>query len=397
MDEWRRGWPTLLGCAIGGGTGAGLLFLTFSVFNTHLIEAFESTPTELAQAQTLIILAALGSPIAGWATDRFGFRAVFLPAIMGVILIELCISFFVHSMSGLALCLMLLGLFGIATTAVTTTRPVSAWFEANRGLALGLAASGTAVMTIVMPPIIEAVISHYDWRMGFATLALAAGLLGFPAVYFLVRNEPNRKIVVATSYGRRNLAFLRQLPFWILTLSITSVNLAQAGFVGQMSPMLQGEGLTPAAASIGISAFAVGTLVGRLIGGWALDRFNPRKVAIILGMLPASGFLILWSTDASFAVAIGAALLIGFQQGAEIDIFAFFTARIFGINQYGTVYGSLLGISWLGNAGGLIGVGIVRDYSGDYALAQLLGAAALITSALLIGCLPKRTYRLTGL
>ena len=91
-------------------------------------------------------------------------------------------------------------------------------------------------------------------------------------------------------------------------------------------------------------------------------------------------------------LALLAAFLIGFQQGAELDIFAYFTARRFGIGQYGTVYGLLLGLSWIGNAAGLIGVGWMHDLNGDYALAQLLGAASLSFGALLISAvrLPER-------
>ena len=385
MDEWRRGWRVLLGCALGGGTGSGLLFLTFSIFNLPLIEGLGSTPAELAQVQTLIILAAIGSPLAGFAVDRYGFRVIFMSAMAGVVAIELSIALFVETISGLAVGIMLLGLFGVATTGVTTTRPVSAWFEKNRGLALGLAACGTAVATVIMPPVLEACIANFGWRAGFASLAMVAALVGLPAVFLLVRNEPEVRQPRFRVAHPRDLSFLQSSGFWTLVLAITGVSLAQAGFVGQMSPMLQAEGLSASAASVGISAFAVGTLIGRLAGGWALDRFDPRRVAVILGVAPASGFLLLWGSDASFLVATGAALLIGFQQGAEIDIFAYFTARTFGVHQYGAIYGSLIGISWAGTAAGLIGVGVLREISGNYDTAQVIGALAFIVSAAVMG------------
>ena len=129
-----------------------------------------------------------------------------------------------------------------------------------------------------------------------------------------------------------------------------------------------------------------------------LDRFDPRRIAILLNLLPASGFLLLWGFDNLGATALAAAFLIGFQQGSEHDIFAYFTARRFGISNYGTVYGALIGFGWIGNATGLIGVGRLHDAYGNYMLAQLLGASALAFGAMLFISirLPPRRSAMAG-
>lgn len=392
-DEWRRGWRVILGCAIGAGTGIGLLFFTFSIFNLPLIEELNGTRGDLANIQALVVLGAVGSPMAGWAADRFGVRRVFVAAMLAVVAIELSIAFFVQSMTGLAVGMMLIGLFGVGTTAVTTTRAVNAWFETSRGLALGIAACGTALSTIIVPPILEYIVSTYGWRGGFVGLAALAALIGLPAVYILVEDEPSETCRHRKSNRENSFSFLRESDFWLLAFSLMAIGAALTGFIGQLSPMIQGEGLNPRLASFAVSTFAAGTLIGRLGGGWCLDRFNPRNVAILLGALPASGLLMLWGFQGSLAIALGAAFLIGFQQGAEIDIFAYFTAHRFGIAQYGTIYGALVGLSWLGNAAGLVGVGILHDMSGNYAAAQLASAIAIFVGATLIASirLPVRS------
>lgn len=76
--------------------------------------------------------------------------------------------------------------------------------------------------------------------------------------------------------------------------------------------------------------------------------------------------------------------MIGLQQGVELDLFAYFIARRFPIAQYGTIYGTLHGFSWIGNATGIIGIGLLHDKLGSYSLAQGIGMAALTIGAVLV-------------
>ena len=101
-------------------------------------------------------------------------------------------------------------------------------------------------------------------------------------------------------------------------------------------------------------------------------------------MIPGSGFLLFLLTDQLLWAAILAAAMIGLQQGVELDLFAYFVARRFPIAQYGTIYGALNGFSWIGNAVGIVGIGLLHDSLGSYNLAQGIGMAALILGAVLI-------------
>ena len=290
------------------------------------------------------------------------------------------------SVWGLAGCIFLIGLIGVGTTGLTVTRPVNAWFDRQRGFALGVSACGVAAATILVPPPLEAIVATYGWRAGFASLAVLAATIGLPAVYWLVKNEPPDAAHLPVPRDVRHVSdwsFLREGGFWLMALSMMAMGAAGSGFIGQMSPMIQDEGLNARTAAFALSAFAVGQVSGRLIGGWSLDRFDPRRIAVLLNLVPASGYLILWWSDKSGLVALSAAYLIGFQQGSEHDIFAYFTARRFGMGNYGTVYGALIGLGWIGNGTGVIGVGQLHDRFGDYGFAQLLGASALATGALL--------------
>lgn len=343
--EWRAGWRIVLGCALGTGTGVVLLYFTFSLFVLPIMAELRISRGEIATVQALVIAGAIGAPIIGRLTDRFGFRVVYFACMACVIAIEIAIATIVDSYAGMMIAVLLLGLIGVGTTALTATRPINAWFDTHRGLALGAMACGTAIATIVAPPLLEAVIAARGWRAGYVALAALGAGVGVPAVYFLVHGEPPTPPVEPVETGEADRSFLRTRAFWLMALSLIALNVAGAGFVGQLSPMIQSEGLSARIAALGVSAFALGQMFGRLSCGWCLDRFNPTVVAVILSVLPATGFVLLWATESSVPLALAAAFLIGFQQGADLDIFAFFTARRFGIARYGTVYGALLGLS----------------------------------------------------
>ncbi len=401
MSEWRRGWRTVLGCAVGSGVGAVLLFFTFSLFVLPIAKEFHVTRGEIATIQSLVVAGALGAPLIGRATDMLGFRTVFLFSTVAVVALECAVAFLVNDARGLAVCIFLIGLIGVGTTGLTVTRPINAWFDTHRGLALGLSACGIAVATIIVPPPLEALAAVFGWRAGLAALAALGAVVGLPAVYFLVRNEPPDALQRSDRleiHQTGDWSFLREGGFWLMACSLIAMGAAGSGFIGQMSPMIQDEGLSAQMAALALSTFAIGQVSGRLIGGWCLDKFDPRRIAILLTLLPATGFLLLWGFDNLGATALAAAFLIGFQQGSEHDIFAYFTARRFGIANYGTVYGALIGLGWIGNAAGLIGVGRLHDAFGNYMLAQLLGASALAFGALLFVSirLPPRRPAMAG-
>jgi hypothetical protein len=111
--------------------------------------------------------------------------------------------------------------------------------------------------------------------------------------------------------------------------------------------------------------------------------FDPRSVAFILTMAPIIGFIVLLTTHGILPAALLAAAFIGLQLGAEVDIFAYFVSHRFAIANYGSIYGALVGLGWVGNVSGMLWIGYVYDYYGSYAPSQLTGIIALVISATL--------------
>jgi predicted MFS family arabinose efflux permease len=394
----------VLGCGVGGGTGAPLLLYTFSLFVLPITSDLHMSRSELALAQSFFGLGALGSPVIGWAADRFGFRRTFTVCMLGLIAAHLWAAFIASSFESFAAGTLVAGFLGMGTTALALTRPVNAWFHDRRGMALGLMATCIVSFTIVAPPLIEFVIASHGWRAGFALLAALGGLLGLPAVWWLVRDEPPRdgdggrdelRAAVAPPQFV-DISFVAAGDFWRLGLAFLLMSVAGAALVSQLVPIMRAEGLGAREASLAISAFAAGQVLGRLTCGFCLDRYPPRRVAALFTVLPAAGFVVLLQESPSVALALIAAALVGLQQGAEIDILAYFTARRFGMRQYGAIFGLLYTMAWVGTAAGGLLSANVFDRTASYDVAHMAAALALALAAALVGTLelsPRATAR----
>lgn len=383
-SEWTLGWRIVLGCALGAGAGIVLLFFTFNMFVLPLSRELGVSRGEIGSIQALIVTGALGAVVVGRAVDRLGFKPVYLACaaivIAGQVLSVLYSSTLVH----MAVTIAVLGFFGVGTTALVLTRPVNAHFSRHRGLALGLMATGVSIFAIIAPLVLEPIIAGYGWRGGFLALSGFMALVGVPAVMLVIPHEERPRHANASSAHQGDWTFLRTPDFRLMTLSIMAMGLATAGFVGQLSPIIQEEGFDAATGALAVSGFAIGQFIGRLGGGFLLDHFRPQTVALVFTIIPGSGFLLLLLTDQVYWAAILAAAMIGLQQGVELDLFAYFVARRFPIAQYGTIYGALHGFSWIGNGIGIVGVGLLHDRLGSYSLAQAIGMAALTLGAMLI-------------
>lgn len=383
--EWRTGWRIVLASAVANGTGISLTFYVFSMFLIPVSEEFQLTRSETGLIQALGVTAAFGAPLIGRFTDTLGFRTVFVFCALVLGLIGIAQATLIESVWWFAASVAFAAFVSTGNSSITLTRPVTAHFRRYRGRALGLVGAGVSVTAMALSPLLHEVIQDHGWRAGFLALALLGLGIGLPlALLLMPREAALARISREEAAQGADWSFLKLRQFWLLALANILIGVATSGAISQMAPMIEEEGLSAAIGAAAISAFALGQLAGKLAGGWLLDRFEPRRAAALLIVVPACGFAFMLLGHGVVWLALIAAGLIGFLQGADIDIFAFFTARMFGHQHYGTIFGVISATGWIGAIGGILLFSGSYDRLGSYAPVQGLAMGILALGAALI-------------
>lgn len=383
-SEWHLGWRIAGASALANATGISLLFYTFNMFIVPMSQEIGMTRSQSGTVQALVITAALGAPVIGRLADCGGFHLVFLICTAVMAAVELGLAYWGNGFGAFVLGTAVIGFIGGGSSSVLLTRPINAHFRRYRGLALGLVGVGISLTTIFVPPWLQGVIATDGWRQGYVVLAGIAVLIGLPLTMLLMPRSASTR-GSAQAQGKADHSYLRERDFWLMTLANAFAAIATSGAISQLSPMLQDKGLSAADAALGLSTFAVGQFIGKLGGGILLDRIEPRLVATVLTALPALAFIVFLGTDhGAFVPLLMATALLGLLQGADVSIFAFFVARRFGVERYGTIFGALHGLGWIGTALGVIGFGVSFDLAHGYWLAQLISIGLLLLAAMLL-------------
>ena len=390
LAEWKSGWRVVAGAATGMGTGIALYLLIASMFIQPIVEEFGWTRGDLGVGGMVsFLVGAVALPLIGRFVDRAGYRRVALIGATGLAVVYVATALQPGAYAFYLGLMVAGGIFGGCTSGIVYTRPVIAAFERQRGTALGLAAAGTSVMAILAPPILAIAIAEYSWRGGFFVLAALTALIGMPLALGLIGKTrerpaaaddiPEPRFAVADVPVR---AAIRTGRFWLLIAAIACVNIPGSGVLGQLAPLVSDTGLSSGEVAAVMSIYSIGLLAGRIATGFALDHFPARLVGALTTMVPAIGIVLLMLPEPSFGLAALAVALIGLQQGAEVDLFAYFISRSFGLKHYSSIYGLIAMAGALSTATALVLFGKIHDFTGSYDVALMIGGTLFVLGAL---------------
>jgi predicted MFS family arabinose efflux permease len=372
---------------------ASLLVYGFSVLLKPLTAEFAWSRETTATAYACFALAsALAAPIVGRLLDRYGPNRVAVPCIaicgLGVASMSLLTGSRVH----------LCGLFTISGIAATGTSPlaysraVSTWFDRRRGTALAIVLGGAAAASMAHPPALDALIQSIGWRRACLVMGAAVLAVGLPIVASVVRERGATARTAQPATPDATVATaLRSWLFWVLIVVVAGSALAFNGIVVHIAAVLTDRGVSPARAALTLSLMGGAGLIGRLLTGWLLDRFRATFVSAALLTFAAGGILLL-ATSHAFALALVAAVMIGFGMGGELDVTPFLLSRYFGLHALSTLYGFAWTAMGAGAAAGSVMMGRAFDASGSYDRMLCHLAASTLVVAMLMLFLPS--YRL---
>ncbi|MHA3791122.1 MFS transporter [Sphingomonas sp. YL-JM2C] len=384
QGEWRAGWRPLLASTIGFGSGLGLVTYLGSLFILPMQRESGWSTSAVTISPIISLLVGLCSPVAGMLVDRWGSRRISLIglALLGGGLGVLAMApLRPPELYGAAA---LIGLVGALSSTTPFLRCVAGWFPRRTGFALGLAMNGVPVMAFLVTPMVSWIIYEQGWRAGYLALAAVSLLIGWPLVYALLKDRP-ASMPPARHRGESPLRpALRQPAFWLVTLAIALASIPLGGFLASLQPMLASNHVPIREATILGMVYAMSIMLGRLLGGYCMDRFWDGAVALVLMLLSAAGAVMLAGGDMPMPLLVAAVLLVGMGQGAEADMIGYFALRLFGLEAYSTIVGVWTMAASLTIALGGFWFARIYDHAGSYAGACLLGATCFLLSGLIL-------------
>ncbi|MEM7001603.1 MAG: MFS transporter [Pseudomonadota bacterium] len=392
----RQHWRLLASASIG--VMFSVLVLPYYTLGTLVVPVTEAMGWTRAQFQAAIFfsasLGALTAPLVGWLADRYGARRLALPAMVG-----LAAGFFLAATVDGELWVLysayaVMAVFGAGTIPVTWTKAITDTFEARRGLALGLALSGTGVCGVLMPQYATYLVENYGWRQAYVGIGLAPLLLGLPLVYWGFRPQhriaasPQVQASGAAHHGLTLASAARTRQFWVLLGSVFLVYMAASGIGPNLYPAITDAGLSAAHAASALSAFGGAVVAGRLLVGYLVDKFWAPGVAALTMTLPVVGCWLLIDPQ-SYAASLTAAILIGLAAGAELDLMSFLVARYFGAQNYATIYSVMYMALAVCSGGAPILFAAVYDRFLSYDLSFSIALILFALGGLLILCMGR--------
>jgi nitrate/nitrite transporter NarK len=330
------------------------------------------------------------SPAVGFLLDRFSSsKLIFWSAVISAVgFIGLGFTYGIVAFF-LFFVIISLGASGVSH-AVTWPVIISRWFRRKRGLAMGLAVTGPIFGSpiVIMNARIE---EAYGWRsvlIGYGILIL----VGVTLLSLLVRDRPepyglrpdgdppeenasSQRPSGATprppDTGLTLHAVLRTKEFWLFTTYLSGTFTVNSAFQLHMIPYFQQDiGLTAAWAAVVMSMVFIISGIGRVGGGYLLDKMDYRLVLAVVSAMMGFALLYLQLVDVNTVSAtLPFALMFGVSFGCLVPMRGAVGSIMFGTLAIGKVLGLLQGAPVAAGVIGPLVMGIIFDLHGNYSVA----------------------------
>lgn len=403
LGELRSNIRPLAAASIGSGSGLMVSAYATVVFSPYLLRAFGWSRSQFALVGLTMFAAMLVMPFVGRLTDRLGVRRM---ALAGALLLPLPYIAYSLMQGSFAVFLVISAMvlvLGSLTGPSVYTRLIAENFTHARGLALTIVTCTPAVVGGLAAPVLTMINEDFGWRWGYRVFALwilGGSLLARlimprdepgldhnplpPAIAALITpghgvDEPTVPASAAPSDQPVGAfrAILQRPAFWILLGAFMLCSLPTPLHAAQMNLMLLDAGLNRPTAALMVSAYAAGSLVGRIICGLSLDRFRPAHVAALWMVLPAAGYTLIATSHGVVPMIALAMVLIGLAFGADNDLSAFLVARFFPVEIYSTALSLVsCGVLFAGASGALL-LSVTLRHSGFTPFLYVASLAAL--------------------
>lgn len=397
MRHLKSLWWIVVAGAFGSAVGAGIFMVyAFGILGKALTSDYGWDRSVVQYCFTSFLVATgFGTVLLGQLIHQHGVRR---PA-MGYIALFACaiavLATLPQSQTLFYMVFAIIGIGGAAATALPYAVSVSAWFDHNRGLALGLVNAGAGLGAVLAPQYANFLVNEYGWRVGFLGIAAVCGVVALLGLGLLVRDPPKEResgrLAADATRPWFRAPYLRSRHFWIIAICILAISVAMFGVMGLMVPLLTDRGVSGSTIAAVLSAAGFSSWLGRVIVGYAMDKVFAPHVAASCFALALIGVALIGLADSPAPIMVGAAL-VGFTFGAEGDLVTFLTSRYFSMEHYSKVLGAVW-VTWAWGGGiGTYLVGVTYSATQSYEIALTVFGGVLVAASVAVCTLGPYAY-----
>jgi MFS family permease len=276
--------------------------------------------------------------------------------------------------------------FGIAFSLcglVPGTTLVARWFDRRRAMALSIASTGLSMGGIAVTPIAERLIRNNGLAESGRMMSLIWFLGVVPAAVLLIRSKPSEKGLEPDGAPKppsplalRGATFTQAVGtrfFRWLCLTYAMIFLAQVGAIAQLFNLIS-ERVDKDTAAFAMSALALTSVVGRLVGGVLVLKIGSRTMTIVLTLFQGMALALIALAGTGPAL-VAATIFFGVSIGNLLMLQPLLLAEAFGVKEYSRIYSFNQLFSTVGVASGPLALGLIHD-AFDYRTAFFLAAGA---------------------
>jgi len=394
MNEQKSNyhWIMVAACFLLLAVSIGIVVNCFNPLSVALVNKFGSA----SSVQTIFTIAALtnliGSALVGKVFSKASMRiAMPIYAILlsgGIYMWSTC-----ESLNMFYIVAIFVGFGASGVAVVPCGHLINNWFEEKKGLATGIAFTGSVVGGAALVQMTQYLLNSYDLQTAYTALAIVAAAISIPTTLFVVREHPKDKGLIpygAKDKGGEQLSlkgislkqFIKTGSFWLLALGVFLVTFVNIGLQNNISICLtQTKGLSGSeAANIITIMFVIGIFAKLLLGA----IYDKKGIAFgiiycIIAYVVSAGVLI-YTKDLTMAIVF--AVLFTLVNAMTTVAPPYVTARIVGVKNYATIFGIMNLFYGIGLVTGPVVAAKIYDSTGSYDNAWMLFAGLAVVLGL---------------
>ena len=390
----------------------------FSLFLPPIVEEFGWPRGATAGAFSFgFLISAVLSPVLGRAMDRYGPRVV-VEAGVGLMGLGLLCASFVSQLWHLYLTLgVLVGAGSVCLGYAGQALYLPNWFVRRRGLAMSIAYAGVGAGSIVLLPAVQAFMEGAGWRSTCIALGVLT-LLVLAPLNLVLRKKPEdlglapdgdgaplpgeagkpAANVVDPAWAAIDWTLARAMRtarFWWIACGYSCAMFAWYAVQVHQTKYLIEVGFAAQYAAWALGLVSLVAIPGQIALGHISDRIGREWVWTVgnLGFLICYVALLLLGETPTPALLWIVVLAQGFLGYGLTSVIGAIPAEIFQGRQYGSIFGTLMGLAIFGGAIGPWATGLAYDLTGSYAPGFYIAIACCLLSALSIWMAAPRKVR----